>query len=134
MGYQMEPPKTLTGPPQNRVLFFGSVVVLDMDALLASLVCRSHAWVSRPEGCFLKAPLAILLLLLAFASSAPAQVFVTDGDTIEVDGTTYRLNGIDAPEFGQDCNGPTGTWKCGKAALSALVKLVEGRSVPGNQQ
>jgi len=90
---------------------------------------RSILGTFRNTDAILKTPIVVLLCLVAFASTASAQVSVTDGDTLEVDGTTYRLNGMDAPEFGQDCNGLTGTWKCGKAALAALVKLVEGQSV-----
>ena len=41
----------------------------------------------------MKNPIIILLFLFALASSANAQVLVTDGDTIEVDGTTYVCNG-----------------------------------------
>ena len=82
-----------------------------------------------PKGTVLKNPIIILLFLFALASTANAQVLVTDGDTIEVDGTTYRLKGIDAPEYGQACNGPSKTWACGKAALAAMVNLVKGQNV-----
>ena len=77
----------------------------------------------------LKASISIAYVFLAFVSTATAQVIVTDGDTIELDGITYRLNGIDAPEFGQDCAGLSGTWPCGNVALAALARLVEGQNV-----
>ena len=67
-----------------------------------------------------------LLALLVLAPAPPmAEVRVVDGDTLELDGTIFRLNGIDAPEHGQTC----GTWACGKAATNALAEIVEGRSV-----
>ncbi len=53
---------------------------------------------------------------------------VIDGDTLDIDGTTYRLNSIDAPEHGQKC----GKWRCGAAGLRAtdnLAELVSGAPV-----
>jgi endonuclease YncB( thermonuclease family) len=50
---------------------------------------------------------------------------VVDGDTLELDGTIYRLNGIDAPEHGQLC----GDWNCGSDATDTLVEIVKGRQV-----
>ncbi|MEL7344082.1 MAG: thermonuclease family protein [Pseudomonadota bacterium] len=50
---------------------------------------------------------------------------MVDGDTLEIDGTIYRLNGIDAPEHGQRC----GDWACGSDATNALADLVKGRDV-----
>jgi len=48
--------------------------------------------------------ISVLLLLPIFAMRAEAQaVHVTDGDTIKLNGTTYRLWGIDAPETKQWC-------------------------------
>ena len=71
----------------------------------------------------------VRLLFLVFLGLAPtmtaADVRVVDGDTLEVDGTIYRLNGIDAPEHGQRC----GDWACGKAATEALVDIVNGRRI-----
>ena len=54
-----------------------------------------------------------------------AGVRVVDGDTLEMDGTIYRLNGIDAPEHGQRC----GDWACGVDATNALAAIVKGRTV-----
>ena len=66
-------------------------------------------------------------------SASPAfsqSVRVVDGDTLLVDGITYRLEGIDAPEAGQTCQkSGGGTWACGKKAVAALVDLVEGKRV-----
>jgi len=47
-----------------------------------------------------------------------------DGDTLIVDGTDFRLDGIDAPEFNQICLDEKGQeWPCGRDARDALAKL-----------
>lgn len=46
--------------------------------------------------------LRLALALVVIAGSAAAQT-VVDGDTIKLNGTTWRLRGIDAPEFHQSC-------------------------------
>lgn len=62
--------------------------------------------------------------------SQAASVRVIDGDTLEIDGTTIRLHGIDAPEAGQTCRRPNGkTWPCGKQAIEALETLVSDDNV-----
>jgi endonuclease YncB( thermonuclease family) len=64
-------------------------------------------------------------LIAISVGPAVAETRVVDGDTLEVDGTIYRLNGIDAPEHGQTC----GDWRCGQAATEALVEIVKGQDV-----
>ena len=72
---------------------------------------------------------AVACAAMAFSASART-VRVVDGDTIVVEGTTYRLHGIDAPEAGQRCDtSGSGTWSCGKEAIGALEELVLGRKV-----
>ncbi len=68
--------------------------------------------------------LGALLSTLAIAT-ALADVRVLDGDTLELDGVVYRLNGIDAPEHGQRC----GEWDCGSAATRELAEMVAGATV-----
>lgn len=52
------------------------------------------------------------------------QVRVVDGDTLQIDGVTFRLHGIDAPEAGQQCNDAGGgTWRCGDEATAHLEQL-----------
>jgi len=52
-------------------------------------------------------------LVLILTSPAWAAQCVKDGDTLIVDGTEYRLDGIDAPEKNQICLGEKGEeWEC----------------------
>ncbi|MFP6759120.1 MAG: thermonuclease family protein [Alphaproteobacteria bacterium] len=55
---------------------------------------------------------------------------VIDGDTLEIDGETIGLWGIDAPELEQSCREPNGApWPCGRHAKQLLSRLAEGRMV-----
>ncbi len=51
---------------------------------------------------------------------------VVDGDTIKVNGTKYRIWGIDAAETKQVC--PDG-WMAGKEASAAMLGLITGHAV-----
>ena len=51
--------------------------------------------------------------LVAVADYA-SDLVIKDGDTIKLNGTTYRLDGIDAPENEQMClDEQRGVWACG---------------------
>lgn len=78
--------------------------------------------------------LAFALFTVALAAPAFAGATrVVDGDTLAIGDVTYRLHGIDAPEYGQKCNkSGGGTWPCGKAAVKAMEKLVDGADVTCN--
>lgn len=55
---------------------------------------------------------------------------VVDGDTIAIGAVRIRLEGIDAPEAGQQCRRETGEpWPCGTAATRLLTDLVSGQAV-----
>lgn len=61
---------------------------------------------------------AIVFALLAFPALAGVQV--RDADTIVVDGTPVRLNGVDAPELGT---------KAGQDAKRWMVNYLRGKEV-----
>jgi endonuclease YncB( thermonuclease family) len=81
--------------------------------------------------------LAALVALWAFADDLfpPERVTadtatVRDGDTLIVAGKTYRLYGIDAPEYRQTCTDKAGLdWPCGKAARLQLATHVASGSI-----
>lgn len=51
-------------------------------------------------------------------------VRVRDGDTIDLEGVTVRLAGIDAPEYHQMCRNAAGAnWPCGREARAQLAAL-----------
>ena len=70
-----------------------------------------------------------LLLLFAPATLA-ANLQIIDGDTLIMNGKTYRINGIDAPEAGQKCLSERGKkWGCGDAATNLLYELTNNANV-----
>lgn len=73
---------------------------------------------------------SLLLVLCWLAGTAQAEIRIVDGDTLDLDGVRYRINGIDAPEAGQTCKTATGRdWRCGKSATETLAGLTDGRRV-----
>lgn len=76
--------------------------------------------------------LAAALLCTAGALAADARPIeiggparAVDGDTLVIGAQAVRLEGIDAPEDGQDCEDARGrSWHCGAAAGNALTALV----------
>ena len=70
------------------------------------------------------------LVLILTSPVWAAEPIVSDGDTLTVDGTKFRLDGIDAPEFNQIClDEKDQEWKCGLAARDALVEWIAKRTV-----
>jgi endonuclease YncB( thermonuclease family) len=65
----------------------------------------------------------VFAFLVASAAWSQERAVVIDGDTLEQDGITYRIHGIDAPEYGQKC----GSSPCGKLAVEAMAVLAEGK-------
>lgn len=70
---------------------------------------------------------AIALLGLFALAAAPAVAqTISDGDTLKLAGTTYRLNGIDAPEKQQVC---ADGWPAGRLAADRLAALTQAKAV-----
>ena len=73
----------------------------------------------------------IVALLLAMAGPCvAAEIAVTDGDTLRLGSTTFRLDGVDAPEIDQTCLDQGGdVWPCGVAARDRLSAYIANRAV-----
>ena len=73
------------------------------------------------------------ILILAVLTASPgwaAAALVKDGGTLQLNGVTFRLDGIDAPEFDQVCiDEHADAWTCGVEARDQLAKLVGDRQV-----
>jgi endonuclease YncB( thermonuclease family) len=66
--------------------------------------------------------LPALIAALLWVLPAYGQVHVSDGDTLKMNGTTYRLWGIDAPELKQTCDNG---WQAGAYAAGVLRGLTD---------
>ncbi|HQT14852.1 MAG: hypothetical protein B7Y08_18700 [Rhodospirillales bacterium 24-66-33] len=71
-------------------------------------------------------PAAMLVAVACMSGNVALAQTITDGDTIKLNGVTYRLWGIDAPETAQVC--PDG-WPAGRLATTHLQSLIVGRNV-----
>jgi endonuclease YncB( thermonuclease family) len=68
--------------------------------------------------------------LLPANASGAADAVVRDGNTIQLGDVTFRLDGIDAPEFDQICiDDHADPWTCGIEARDQLSKLIAGHPV-----
>ena len=67
--------------------------------------------------------------MLLASQALAAEVRITDGDTLRLEGTTWRLWGIDAPEDGQQCARAGIAYDCGDKATEALVTIIR-KAVP----
>ena len=74
------------------------------------------------------ASLLVLVPVLALADGA-GRATVIDGDTLEIGGERYVLDGIDAPESGQLCRLDGKPWRCGQGAADALAGRIGRRPV-----
>ena len=68
---------------------------------------------------------AILLVALAAGPARAADVVVRDGDTLQLGDTTYKLDGVDAPEFDQICvDDHADPWACGVDTRDKVAALI----------
>ena len=70
------------------------------------------------------------VLIAATTPGLAAEVSIPDGNTVILNGVTYRLEGIDAPQTDQTClDDKGGAWTCGIAARERLHAHVRKRDV-----
>ena len=85
---------------------------------------------ARPIRTLLVGCLLLSGMTLWAAPTSAANAIVKDGNTIQLADTTYRLDGIDAPELDQTCiDDHADPWSCGVDARDQLAKLVGGHVV-----
>lgn len=76
-----------------------------------------------------------LLSVLIFSQQLYAEPYrgpaeVLSGETLRVDGKTFRLKGIDAPEHGQICINKSGKpFDCGRISATGMMDLTAGEIV-----
>jgi len=74
--------------------------------------------------------LCAFLVALSLTPAWSADLVVRDGNTIQLSGTTYRLDGVDAPAIDQLClNEFADAYACGAAARAQLTKLIGDHAV-----
>jgi endonuclease YncB( thermonuclease family) len=72
----------------------------------------------------------LILAVLSTSQGWAAGAAVKDGGTLQLNGVTWRLDGIDAPEFDQVCiDEHADSWTCGIDARDQLAKLIGDRQV-----
>jgi endonuclease YncB( thermonuclease family) len=104
--------------------------------MIASLLRRN-----RP-GRRNRRPRSLLALVLLVAGAIAAHLLspgesdrlegrprVVDGDSLNLEGTSVRLAGIDAPEMAQVCRRGADAYRCGEEARRHLARLVGGARV-----
>jgi len=70
-------------------------------------------------------PAFLLLAFPAVAETVTGRASVIDGDTIEIRGTRFRLQGVDTPESAQTCQDVAGKpYRCGQKASLALADKI----------
>jgi endonuclease YncB( thermonuclease family) len=72
----------------------------------------------------------VALTLFVVNPSRAANTIVRDATTIQLGDITYRLDGIDAPDFDQMCvDDHADSWTCGVEARDQLARLIGTRAV-----
>ena len=69
-------------------------------------------------------------LIIVTSPTWALDAIIKDGDTLRLGDTSYRLDGVDAPEFDQTCLDENGAvWKCGIETRDRLTAFIAGRLV-----
>jgi endonuclease YncB( thermonuclease family) len=72
----------------------------------------------------------VAIALMSAGAAWAADAVLKDADTLSLNGTTYRLDGIDAPELDQTCIDEKGaTWTCGITARDQLMEFIKKRAI-----
>lgn len=100
------------------------------EFMLISTTRRLVAFALAAGICFTVSPTHVPARSSVAVDALTGVAHVIDGDTLDLNGTRIRLEGIDAPEAGQTCKRRwIGWWACGAAATAALNGLAAGRAL-----
>jgi endonuclease YncB( thermonuclease family) len=117
-------PFRLLSPQARQIMAGGSAVAV----ALITVVWMLPGKVGLPS-----LPQMSLSSFVPFAASDPpitGRASPIGADTLRIDRTTIRLEGIEAPDRDQTCARSDGrAWRCGEAAQSALSRLIAGRNL-----
>jgi endonuclease YncB( thermonuclease family) len=81
-------------------------------------------------GTQMRVTMVIAVCLSLLGPSLAAEQSVVDGNTLRLDGRTFRLAGIEAPATDQTCLDHTGAiWRCGIEARDRLKAFVGSRTL-----
>ncbi len=84
----------------------------------------------RSRTSLLASAFILVLANLPATASHAASATVRDGGNVQLAGTTFRLDGIEAPAFDQMCiDEHADAWTCGAAARDQLTKLIGDKQV-----
>lgn len=90
----------------------GKLLAIAFTLALLGIFAHSRGWISLSP------------------TTISGRATVLDGDTLSIEGTHIRLEGIDAPEAEQTCTDAKGeSWSCGKRAASELRAYIHGQRV-----
>lgn len=103
------------------------LVLLALAWLLPRWLARGDATPPQPRDPVQHTPAGIIRGPLP--ASIAGEVQVLDADTWLVGGLRVRLDGVDAPEFAQDCGPQQQPWPCGREAIHALRRELAGKRV-----
>jgi endonuclease YncB( thermonuclease family) len=79
---------------------------------------------------FMRMPAAFVLTIISFSGCFAADATVTAADTLVLQGTPYRLDGVEAPETDQVClDKAAAPWTCGIEARDQLKTFIGSRTV-----
>lgn len=70
----------------------------------------------------------VVAMVAVFSAKGQSKYIVVDGDSLEYGVDRIRLEGIDAPEYLQDCNDKYGNkYRCGIKSTEYLQSLLQGK-------
>jgi endonuclease YncB( thermonuclease family) len=103
----------------------GSMGATVMAGLVGALLGAGVVLLAAPSDLFGRVPSPY-----GEVSASPSTLAIVDGQTLWLNGTLIRLQGVDAPPRGRYCRTGAGDpYDCGAAAVAALSEIAHGRAI-----